>query len=169
MHDERLVEISDRDKEDRNIYGMLQDIGREENGFGNEAYGLSFDQYRQFIEEKIRDKDEKTVRSGFAPQTIFWLYDGDEAVGLSTMRHHLHDRYRVNCGHIGFAIRKNARGKGYGKSILRLTIAEIRKIGVKDISLICKPSNTASRKIIESNGGVLEREDGGHCFYWVHL
>lgn len=71
MHGLRLVEISDRDKEDRNIYGMLQDIGREENGFGNEAYGLSFDQYRQFIEEKIRDKDEKTVRPGFAPVAFF--------------------------------------------------------------------------------------------------
>lgn len=163
----RLIEISNQDKMNAKIYDMLQNIDKEENGFGNEANGLSFAQYANYIGERIKDKDEKTVKTGFAPQTIFWLFDNDEVIGFSKMRHHLNDKYRIDCGHIGYAIRKEKRNKGYGKKLLKLTIDKIRRIGVSEILITCNPSNTASRKVIESNGGILEKENNEHCFYWI--
>ncbi len=163
----RLVEITLADKDNLAVFNMLQSIDKEENGFGNEAYGLSFRAYQEYIEERVKDKDESTVRPGFAPQTIYWLYDNDQVVGFSKMRHHLIDAYRKDCGHVGFAIGKDYRNRGYGKTILRLIIFELKKIGVTDVLIVCQSMNKASRKIIEHNKGVLEKEEGGKCFYWI--
>lgn len=85
----RLIELSVQDKMNTKIYEMLQDIGQEENGFGNSVNGLSFAQYGEYIDDRIKDKDEETVMTGFAPQTIFWMFDNDEVIGFSKMRHHL--------------------------------------------------------------------------------
>jgi predicted acetyltransferase len=163
----RLVEISEKDKSNVDIYRMLQAIEKEENGFGNDAFGLSFGEFGSYIEDRNKDKDEKTVKPGFAPQTIYWLYDDEKVIGICKMRHHLNDKYRIDCGHIGYAIRKENRNQGYGNKILNLTLKEYKKMGVIEILIVCEPTNTASRKIIESNGGKLEKETNEKCFYWI--
>ncbi len=65
-------------------------------------------------------------------------------------------------GHIGLGIRPSQRGRGLGAELMSLTIMEAWKRGIDEVHIHCHKSNSASAKIIESNGGVLhsEIEDG---------
>jgi len=70
-------------------------------------------------------------------------------------------------------VRPSCRGKGYGTSILALTLAEGRRFGIERFLLTVRSDNTASIKVIEANGGVLEDErvevETGIPFrrYWI--
>ena len=48
------------------------------------------------------------------------------------------------------------RQQGFGSLILRLLLPEAAKLGLKKVLITCEETNTASRKIIEANGGVFE-------------
>jgi predicted acetyltransferase len=67
------------------------------------------------------------IPEGFVPSTTYWLVDGDELLGVSSLRHYLNERIRHAGGHIGLGIRPTQRGRGLGKLLLRLTVDEARK------------------------------------------
>lgn len=90
---------------------------------------------------------------GRVPYTTFWLTLGRRLVGRSSIRHHLTPDLADEGGHIGYDIRPSERQKGYGKLILRLTLAEARKLGLNRALLTCDADNVASAKVIEANGG----------------
>lgn len=46
---------------------------------------------------------------------------------------------------------------GYGTSLLKLALKKAKRLGLKSIVLTCDERNVASRKIIERNGGILEK------------
>lgn len=75
---------------------------------------------------------------------------------------------------LGF-IRRDQRGKGYGKEALRLALVELRKLGEKRALLTVVPDNAPSIRVIEANGGRLENtvSDGetGKQFrrYWIEM
>ena len=162
-----IKEVSISDSDNWAIYEMLQDIGKEENGFMNSGYGISRNEYGKLIDKYIKNKTEPEIVKGYVPQTIFWLFDGTEVIGYSKMRSYLTDNLRIKGGHIGYGIRRSKRQRGYGKILLKETIKEIEKIGVKEILLTCDASNIGSRKIIESNGGIWEKQIGTECHYWI--
>jgi len=164
-----IKEVSMNDSQNWNIYEMLQDIGEEENGFRNSGYGIGCNEYGELIKKYIKYKTEPEIEKGYVPQTIFWLFDGNEVIGYSKMRSYLTDNLRKKGGHIGYGIRKAKRNRGYGKILLRETIKEIEKAGVKKILLTSEAANTGSRKVIESNGGILEKEIENECYYWIIL
>ena len=45
---------------------------------------------------------------------------------------------------------------GYGKMILKLALAEAKKLGILKALVTFDDTNTGSCKIIEANGGILE-------------
>lgn len=55
--------------------------------------------------------------------------------------------------HIYYEIEETYRNKGYGKEILKLGLQEAKKLGLKEVIITCDETNTASKKIIEANGG----------------
>lgn len=59
-------------------------------------------------------------------------------------------------GHIGFAIVPWRRREGHATRALALLLKEISRFGLSHVSLTIDPENTASRKVIESNGGVFD-------------
>jgi predicted acetyltransferase len=91
------------------------------------------------------------------PTSSFDLVDdAGEILGFGQLRH------RPSCGahlpaeaasHIHYAIEEPHRRKGYGKTLLRLLLDEARRIGLSAVRVGCDASNTASRRIIEANGG----------------
>lgn len=155
------------DGENRAIYDMLQLIDKKENGFGNAGYGMEWDDFPQFVHTLLRQKNDPDVAKGYVPQTTFWLFDGEEVIGFSKMRSYLTEALRKKGGHIGYGIRKDKRKMGYGKKLLALTLQEIKRIGVEQVLLTCDASNFGSRKIIEWNNGILEKEENHRCYYWI--
>ena len=72
-------------------------------------------------------------------------------------------------GHIGYSIRKEFRGRGYGTKGLELTLEIARGIvPEEEIYLRLLKSNTASLRVMEKNGARCVGEDKEHFFMRIH-
>lgn len=151
------------------IYEMLQKMGPGENGFSNSGYGIRPTQFRSYLKSYIQMSQGRRLPAHLAPQNVYWLYVQGWPVGIGKLRHALTDALREQGGHIGYAIRPEARGRGYGTVMLRLLLAEARRIGLREALLTCNEDNTASRRVIEKNGGRLAGIAAGNCKYWIDL
>lgn len=98
------------------------------------------------------------LQVGYVPESTFWLVEGDEYIGKLSIRHELTESLLKEGGHIGYDIRPSKRQMGYGKEILRLGLEKAKEIGLKKVLVTCDKDNLASKKIIESNGGLFENE-----------
>ena len=61
-------------------------------------------------------------------------------------------------GLIGYSIRPKYRGKGYANEMLKLGLERIKEEGINQVLLSCKDFNIPSKKVIEKNNGIFERE-----------
>lgn len=109
----------------------------------------------------------------YVPSSTFWLIDNGTFIGHTNIRHRLNENLLKVGGHIGYAIRVSARGRGYGTKILEFALPKAKALGIQRALLTCDESNVASRKIIEKNGGVYENsvagENGPKRRYWIDL
>lgn len=112
-----------------------------------------FDYYLNHLEQK-EEKD------GRVPDSVFFLLDdeADRLLGAVNIRHYLNEYLLQEGGHIGDGIRPSERRKGYGTEIIRLALAECKKLGIEKVLITCDKDNIGSAKAIIKNGGVLENE-----------
>lgn len=153
----------------RDVYEMLQEIGADENGYINCVQGMSYEDYRAWLAECLSYDLPENRPDWMVAQSTFWLYEDDRPVGVGKIRHALTDALRESGGHIGYAIRRSARGQGYGTHLLPLLLTECRKLGLSRVLLTAHADNVPSRRIIERAGGVLEKENGERTWYWIGL
>lgn len=92
-------------------------------------------------------------KKGLVPQTVLWLVDGNRFLGKLSIRHVLNSHLRKVGGHIGYYVRPDERGKGYGRQILALGLKKAKAMGLKKILITCDLTNLKSKKVIEGNGG----------------
>lgn len=65
------------------IYNMLQDIAKEENGFIKSVYGKTFEEFEEWLEESNCLSLEKGLIDGWkVPTTIYWLYIDNKPAGM---------------------------------------------------------------------------------------
>ena len=162
-----MREASAVDGED--VYRMLQEIPADENGFQNGAHGKTEDEYAVWLKRRVELASGAGLENWQVPETTYWLYVDGVPVGYGKVRHRLTERLLKAGGHIGYAIRPSQRGKGYGSLILRLLLEKARELAIGKLMIDCLADNLPSRKVIESNGGVLEKENGSRAYYWVEL
>ena len=94
---------------------------------------------------------------GWYVDRVLWLIAGEEYVGQTSIRPMLCTDYLITYGgHVGYSIRPSRRRCGYGKKILNLALAESRAMNLGKVMVTCDSDNTASKKIIEGNGGRFE-------------
>jgi predicted acetyltransferase len=72
-------------------------------------------------------------------------------------------RHRPSCNpdlppeagnHVYYQIAEPYRGRGYGKELMRLALAEAKRIGLDKVRLTVLDDNPISRRIIETSSGV---------------
>jgi predicted acetyltransferase len=114
--------------------------------------------FEAFVEEERGHARGEYQPEGYVPQSEFWLVDGEEYIGHVGIRHELNEHLKTVGGHIGYTIVPSKRGLGYGNKILELALPKAKELGIDRVLLTCDVTNTASRKIIEKNGGVLENQ-----------
>lgn len=151
----------------REFYDMLQHIGAKENGFLNSAYGIPYADFPAYLKRKVDMARGVGLEDWMIPASTFWLMADGVPVGQGNLRHRLTDALREAGGHIGYAVAGGQRGKGYGKALLRLLLAEARRMGItEEILVTVYPDNIPSRRVAEANGGQLRRETEERVYYW---
>lgn len=112
--------------------------------------------FAQYIESLNGRAEGAGLPDGYVPDTILWLVEGDTYIGRVSIRHELNEHLLNIGGHIGYDIRPSMRRRGYGTKILTMALPEAKKLGIDRALLTCDETNSASRKIIEKNGGIFE-------------
>lgn len=156
-------------KVDENVYKMLQEIPKEENGFRNMFAKLSLEEFQEELVTREKESRGEDLPDYKVPQSIYWFYVDENPVGMVKLRHFLNDSLRENGGHIGYALTPRFRGKGYANKMLELALLEAKNLGINKVLLICEANNTASKAVIVNNGGALEKETENDAFYWVEV
>ena len=65
----------------------------------------------------------------------------------------------LSCGgNIGVGVRPSERGKGYAEKITMLGLSFCKTIGLQRVMFACFADNIASKRTIQSCGGVFEKE-----------
>jgi predicted acetyltransferase len=125
----------------------------------------TFERYVQSVRDQALDE---TVRAnGFVPSTTLWWVDGAEYLGRISIRHRLTPQLQEVGGHIGYDVRPTARRRGHATAMLCAALPVARSLGIERALLTCAAENVASRKVIESNGGVPDGRSGRTLYYWV--
>ncbi len=128
-----------------------------------EAEGLEFweqvgspKNIREYIQIRLDHSKGKHLPIGWIPATTYWLVDDENFIGETTIRHELTEHLLNVGGHIGYWIRPSQRKIGYGTKILQMALSKAKTMGIHQVRITCDETNTASRKIIEANGGKLD-------------
>ncbi|MDN3242731.1 GNAT family N-acetyltransferase [Glycomyces tritici] len=103
----------------------------------------------------------------FVPSTTYWWTEDDTYLGRINLRAHLNEQLREIGGHIGYDVRPTARRQGHATAMLAAVLPHAAALGIDKALITCDAENTASRKVIEANGGVLEDERGGKLRFRV--
>ena len=138
----------------------------DENGLTNPYCGVTYDEYvRKVLPTLISCEHPVNMPDWFVPESYYYLWDDDRLVGEFRVRHHLTDALRNGAGHIGYSIRKDMRGRGYGTIGLKLTLEIARSIVSEDeIYLRVNKDNIASQRVMLNNGARIAGEDDAHIY-----
>lgn len=120
---------------------------------------------------------ETTVPPGYSLAFQYLYMDGDEVIGMINFRPKAesHPHLSQYGGHIGYNVKPSRRGQGVGKQMLKDFLPIAKTYGLDKVMVSCMEDNPASRKIITSNGGVLENivyypaGNGMLERYWIKL
>ena len=136
----------------------------DENGLTNPYAGVSFGEYQASVLPTLMMHEHPVnMPDWFVPATYYYLWDGDILVGEFRIRHHLTPALRTGAGHIGYSVKKEYRGRGYGTKGLALTLDLARTIvPEEEIYLRVLKSNLPSFHAIRRNGGYIAGEDDAH-------
>ncbi len=142
-------------------YIFVRDMPVDENGLTNLYHGISREDFEgRALPEMIAFQRGENLPEGYVPETFLFLWENEEIVGQFRIRHYLCQSLRTGAGHIGYFIKKEFRGKGYGTEGLRLTLEIARTIIPEDeIYLRVNKDNPASLQVMLKNGGYIYSED----------
>ncbi len=141
-------------------------LPEDENGLTNPYHGVSYDEYVKTVLPKIISYEHPAdMPDWFVPETYYYLWDDNTLAGEFRIRHYLTDALREGAGHIGYSIKRDMRGKGYGTEGLKLTVEIAKTIVPEDeIYLRVYKDNIASQRVMKKNGAYVTGEDEGHYF-----
>ena len=139
------------------LFGKFQ---ADEHGLVNDAYGLSRDEFAQYM-RKVEDMHAgRNLPEGYVPATKYILVnDSGDYVGIFNLRHRLTDFLRNGPGHIGYGVAREYRGHGYATAGLKLTLAKARELGIKEAYLSVHKTNPASLAVQQHCGARIDHED----------
>ena len=174
---ERLEEVSPA--HEAAYLDMVADFERAGEGYGwNDAETARAD-FAAFVRDLAREARGEGLPPGICAQTTYILVDANGRA-LSEIRFRPEpgddlDALLAANGHLGYNVRPSARGKGYATRMLALALERARAAGLARVMLPVKDDNLASARVVERNGGRLERRavdlDNGDLMriYWIAL
>lgn len=99
-----------------------------------------------------------------------------QIIGRVSVRHTLNEYLRQRGGHIGYAVAPRFRRKGHATDMVANALRYCKtELGLSTVMVTCADANTASWKVIEHYGGVLEEKAWDEADkemirkYWIQL
>jgi predicted acetyltransferase len=124
--------------------------------------------FADYVRGVLDDALEETPRRpGWVPCTTLWYIDGEQYLGRLAIRHRLTPQLSEVGGHVGYDVRPSARRRGHATAMLQAALPVASGLGIDRVLVTCDAGNTASRRVIEANGGVLEDQRGIRLRYWI--
>ncbi len=142
------------------------------------AGGLDrYEDYSEWLRKLSEDLDFDNIPPERVPaNTYFAVSETDgRIVGMVNIRHRLNEYLLKEGGHIGYAVRPSERRNGFATEMLALGLKVCERLGIEKILVCCDKNNTASARVIQKNGGILENEiEGEHLAeivqrYWIDM
>lgn len=129
----------------------------EYQALGITTYGMTDARACDIFEKYDNYRQERNLRPDRVGADFYWLVDDerDYFIGEITIRHQLNEALCLRGGHIGYVIRCNEWGKGYGTEMLRLALEKAKDLGIERPLITCNDTNIASARVMEKNGFVL--------------
>ena len=116
-----------------------------------------------FLQSQLHPPMNITLPNGrlgrAVPSTSLWWVEGRDFLGWANVRHDLDERLSKVGGHVGYSVRPKAQGQGHATALLAASLLWIgENLPLKKVMLTVSPSNAASIRVIEKNGGVFTAE-----------
>lgn len=127
-------------------YAWLKDVDYD-------AIGANFEFY---VAKLLQAAFIRTA--ALVPETLLWAVVDGKFAGKIGIRHELNENLRVEGGNIGYEVVPEFRRQGVASEMLRQALPIARELGLDKVLITCDDSNTGSIKVIEKNGGVLEKK-----------
>lgn len=126
-------------------------------------FAIAWTDYAGYVNllEDLREARGPVV--GLVPSQSSFIEEDGRIVGIINRRYDLNEALQRFGGHIGYAVRPSARGRGIAKAALRLALADLHAHGIAEALLTCGDWNVVSAHVIESCGGqrIEDVEDDG--------
>lgn len=127
--------------------------------------------YIEFTEQEIRDffpryvefminceKAETIEKKDWVEADSYFICKDGKMIGEIMLRKRLNFFLLSHSfGHIGYKIKFSERRKGYGSEALKLLLEKAWKEEYTELMISCREDNISSSRIIEKNGGILNR------------
>jgi predicted acetyltransferase len=142
--------------------------GDPHSAYNGTVAGLPDDQLSSYVETLLADTRERSPRpAGYVPSTHLWWVEGDEFLGRVDIRHRLTPSLRDDGGHVGYHVVPPHRRRGHATAMLAASLPVAAALEIDCLLLTCDTDNIASRKVIETNGGLFHDQRGHKLRYWV--
>lgn len=142
---------------------------------GGGSYGMTDPNRCNVLEKYENYRLERNLKPDRVGADYYWLVETekDYFIGEITIRHRLNEALLLRGGHIGYVIRSDEWGRGYGTLMLKLALEKAKERGLERVLITCDDRNAASARVMEHNGCVLEdkvmTEGGLTRRYWKTL
>lgn len=111
--------------------------------------------FERYVADILAGADHARPRPrGHVPYTMLWWVEGVVYLGRLSVRHELTSELEAVGGHVSYDVRPSARRQGHGTAMLAAALPVGAELGIAELLVTCEPTNVASRKVIEANGGV---------------
>jgi predicted acetyltransferase len=108
----------------------------------------------------------RVVRELWAvPVTELWFVDGSDYIGTLIIRHRLTPALTREGGHIGYHVVPGQRRRGHATQMHAQAKSVCQRLGLTELLVTCAEDNLGSRRVIEANGGALDRIVDGQAHY----
>ena len=114
--------------------------------------------FEEWYKELDNNKNKDKLPKEYSTQTTYLVIDNNEIVGILNARWEKVSALMLFGGLIGYSIRPKYRGKGYANEMLKLGLEKFKEKDINEVLISCKDFNIASKKVIEKNNGIFERE-----------
>lgn len=150
----------------QDVYEMYQAIPDGENGQENKCYGMSFNEYKEYLKKEIQRKNNKVTYDD-TPCITYIMYVNNYPVGFICLRTKIDENWKKWSGKCYYSIRSSERKKGYATKMLSLALEKFKELNFESIYIQSSDGNRGSAKVIENNYGMFLREVEGTRYYKI--